>query len=1017
MVTAAADELRMVTQSAAAAAADLGMPESGTGRPEALVESYRRLAEVFHEVLSEQSLDALLERIAVTLGDLVPYEALHIYEADEDRRVLVPLHARSQAYEEEIMRSRPRFGEGITGWAVENRRPVWTNRAHLDPRSVVVPGTPVEPEAMISVPLIARGALKGALNLYRIGEDAEFAEHEFHLARSFGDAAALALDNAQIRARLEHLAQTDSLTNLYNHRYFHERLRSELTRASRSHDSVAVLMFDLDDFKRVNDVYGHGAGDQLLIQLARVARETVRGSDVVCRIGGEEFGVIMPSCDAGDALGLAARLSEALREVDFEPAGRVTVSMGVAQGPEHAMNPRELVACAEAAMMTAKARGKNQSVVYDDGATERPTAAVVGRDVRSIAHLKMLQSLAGKLNRLNDVTQIASTIATELRLLIDYHNCRVVLRHGDELRPIAFVGDTDDSVSDAANAYTQHVGVGVTGRAVERGEALLIPNALECEFAHRIPGTAELEESLAAVPLRYGSRVTGAIVISKLGVNQFDEDDVRLLEVLAGQASVALENARLYEQQRREAEGAKALLAFADEISRAHSVEDICGLAVTAATRLFETERASVWLGDECVAHAGEELADGAQASLVGDDGVDGRVVVAVASLDEDRERLLASFAYQLSVALQKARLYAKQMEAAEIANALLEAGRELATAETPDEVLGRSVEVTARVIGTAYASLWIQEEAEPKDLVLRAVRGDATSEEHVRRRRFPAAIAHQWLERTEPFVLEPEDVSNIEGVEPERIQRFVVAPLRLEGARVGALVAAIDDRVMDDRQLQLLAGLAHQAKLAIESAEHFEGLERTFVATVATLANALEANDEYTSSHARWISDMSLLVGSDLDLDRDSLKRLELGALFHDIGKIGIPSEILQKPGPLTDEEFEIVKQHPELGEKILAPIDRLNDVRPIVRACHERWDGRGYPDGKAGVDIPVEARIILVCDAFHAMTTDRSYRKRISDDEAVGRLVDAAGTQFDPTVVDAFVRLYRAGDVLPLD
>ena len=201
------------------------------------------------------------------------------------------------------MRSRPRFGEGITGWAVENRRPVWTNRAHLDPRSVVVPGTPVEPEAMISIPLIARGALKGALNIYRIGEDAEFAEHEFHLARSFGDAAALALDNAQIRARLEHLAQTDSLTGLFNHRFFHERLRAELTRASRSHDTVAVLMFDLDDFKRVNDVYGHGVGDQLLIQVARVSRDTVRGSDVVCRIGGEEFGVIMPSCDAGDALG------------------------------------------------------------------------------------------------------------------------------------------------------------------------------------------------------------------------------------------------------------------------------------------------------------------------------------------------------------------------------------------------------------------------------------------------------------------------------------------------------------------------------------------------------------------------------------------------------------------------------------------------------------------------------------------------------------------------------------------
>ena len=668
--------------------------------------------------------------------------------------------------------------------------------------------------------------------------------------------------------------------------------------------------------------------------------------------------------------------------------------------------------------MTAKARGKNQCVVYDDGATERPSAAAVaGRDVRSIAHLKMLQSLAGKLNRLNDVAEIGHTIATELRLLIDYHNCRVVLRHGDELRPVAFVGDHDDNVQDVADAYTRRVGVGVTGRAVELGEALLIPNALECDFAFRIPGTVDIEESLAVVPLRYGSRVTGAIVISKLGVNQFDEDDVRLLEVLAGQASVALENARLYEQQRREADGAKALLAFADEISHAHSIDDICTLAVEAATRLFETPRASLWLAGELVARAGDERDDDASAPLAAGDGIDGRIVVGVSQLDEHGERQLASFAHQLSTALQKTRLYWKQLEAAEIANALLEVGRELATAETPDEVLRRSVELTARVIGTEQSALWIQEEAEPRDLVARASFGYEPEDDPAGWKRYGAKLAHEWLERDDPFVLELDDLASMPDVDRAKIARRVVAPLRLEGGRVGALSATLDDRVVDDRQLQLLAGLAHQAKLAIESAENLQGLERTFVATVATLANALEANDEYTSTHARWISDMSLLVGSELGLDREALRRLELGALFHDIGKIGIPSSILQKPGPLTDEEFAIVKRHPELGERILAPIDRLSDVRPIVRACHERWDGGGYPDGKAGTEIPVEARIVLVCDAYHAMVTDRPYRGRLEPAEAVRRLGEAAGTQFDPVVVETFLRLFQAGDVLPLD
>ena len=145
--------------------------------------------------------------------------------------------------------------------------------------------------------------------------------------------------------------------------------------------------------------------------------------------------------------------------------------------------------------------------------------------------------------------------------------------------------------------------------------------------------------------------------------------------------------------------------------------------------------------------------------------------------------------------------------------------------------------------------------------------------------------------------------------------------------------------------------------------------------------------------------------MGEALGLDGAGLKRLELGALFHDIGKIGIPTSILLKPGPLSDEERQIMETHPELGERILEPIGRLSEVRTIVRSCHERWDGGGYPDRKAGEAIPLEARIVLVCDAFHAMTTDRPYRKRLSGEEACRRLRAGAGTQFDPSVVDVFL------------
>jgi diguanylate cyclase (GGDEF)-like protein len=531
-------------------------PDDGSGHPtaEALVESYRRLAEVFHLVLSEQSLDTLLERVADTLGDLIPHDDLHIYEADLARQELVPVLVRSE-WKDAIMGTHPAFGQGITGWAVANRRPVLANQAHLDPRVAFVPGTPLEPEALISVPLIARGALKGALNIYRLG-DAAFDAEEFELAKWFGDAAALALDNAQVRARLEHQAQTDSLTGLYNHRHFHERLRAELTRATRVHDTVALIMFDIDDFKRVNDICGHGVGDEILIALGETTTSLVRASDVVCRLGGEEFAVIMPSCDAAGALGFSRRLGERLESRPIDAAGEITLSIGIASGPEHATNPRELVACAESAMMTAKARGKNRIVLFNDQAAERPVSRESGRDARSIAHLKMLQSVAGRLNRLSSTKEIAEAIVSELRGLIDYHSCRVYVIEGDEVVPIAIKGDVATE-SGAGSALRVKLGVGVTGTVAATGRSLLVLNALDCELAVQIPGTDVVDESVIAVPLRYGSNVNGVLFLSKLGVNQFDENDLRLLEVLAGYAAVALENARLYETLRREAEHAR----------------------------------------------------------------------------------------------------------------------------------------------------------------------------------------------------------------------------------------------------------------------------------------------------------------------------------------------------------------------------------------------------------------------------------------------------------------------------
>jgi HD-GYP domain-containing protein (c-di-GMP phosphodiesterase class II) len=188
--------------------------------------------------------------------------------------------------------------------------------------------------------------------------------------------------------------------------------------------------------------------------------------------------------------------------------------------------------------------------------------------------------------------------------------------------------------------------------------------------------------------------------------------------------------------------------------------------------------------------------------------------------------------------------------------------------------------------------------------------------------------------------------------------------------------------------------------------------LNRAYRGTVMLLSDVLEHDDEYTAEHSRSVVDLSEAVGSEMGVEGQELQELEFAAMLHDIGKIAIPKQILHKPSSLTADEFEIIKNHTIEGQFILDRVGGLlGRVGEIVRSCHERWDGTGYPDGLKGVDIPLSARIVFACDAFNAMTTDRPYRKALTSAAAVEELVTNSGTQFDPDVVAALVKVVEEG------
>jgi HD-GYP domain-containing protein (c-di-GMP phosphodiesterase class II) len=186
--------------------------------------------------------------------------------------------------------------------------------------------------------------------------------------------------------------------------------------------------------------------------------------------------------------------------------------------------------------------------------------------------------------------------------------------------------------------------------------------------------------------------------------------------------------------------------------------------------------------------------------------------------------------------------------------------------------------------------------------------------------------------------------------------------------------------------------------------------LSRAYRGTTLLLSDVLEQDDQYTGFHSRSVVSLSVAVADAMNLTSKQRRNVEFGALLHDVGKIAVPKEIINKPGPLTDDEWLVIKAHTVEGQKMLDRVGGLlSDVGRIVRSSHEKWDGSGYPDGLTGEDIPVESAIVSCCDAFNAMTTDRSYRAAMSLDEALAEVVGNSGTQFAPAVVEALIRVLR--------
>lgn len=260
-----------------------------------------------------------------------------------------------------------------------------------------------------------------------------------------------------------------------------------------------------------------------------------------------------------------------------------------------------------------------------------------------------------------------------------------------------------------------------------------------------------------------------------------------------------------------------------------------------------------------------------------------------------------------------------------------------------------------------------------------------------------------------QPILFDSAQVNGLGGLFPGS---WLLLPIKLRQEVIGALAVAekIEGDGFSQEELFLLASLSNKASLTLENIALYESIYDNLLDTLRALVNTIEAKDHYTREHSQRVTQWAVEIAQEMGCSSEEIETLKFAGFLHDIGKIGISDAILGKPDKLTSEELANIKAHPIIGERIIEPLGLMPPEREIIRHHHERWDGKGYPDGLSQGDIPLLARVLTVADAFDAMTSDRPYRTAISFSDSLSELEQASDTQFDRQVVLAFKKVLLA-------
>ncbi len=367
------------------------------------------------------------------------------------------------------------------------------------------------------------------------------------------------------------------------------------------------------------------------------------------------------------------------------------------------------------------------------------------------------------------------------------------------------------------------------------------------------------------------------------------------------------------------------------------------------------------------------------------------------------------AYATLLSESLRVARRRTTQMELALLLNSSLD----------QRQVRQRAIEAVTSLLDAEVGSLLLVDE-KTKELYFEVALGEREQQVKQMRLKMGEGIAGWVAANDQPALIndvqnDPRYFRRAQTITDFITRNMVCVPVRSQGKVIGIL-QAINKKAgghFTEEDLENCWTLSNQVAIALENAHLFTELRETFLNTAEALAAAVEKRDPYTGGHIKRVVEYSMAIARHLSLSLTDREDLRLAAVMHDIGKIGIKDSVLLKQARLDHDELAHMREHPRMGEEILDHIEQMKEVRMIVRAHHEEWDGTGYPDGLKGENIPIHARIIAIADTFDAITTDRPYRRAADWKTATDEIQRCSGKEYDPLLVQAFMRACETGDI----